>query len=395
MTKVHQIVVAALTVLLATPILAETTAFVGAHIIPVDGPEIPDGTLIVVDGVIKSVGPRAEVKLPNEAITIDAAGMHIMPGLVDTHSHIGGSRAADQSGPIQPGVRISDGLNVFDAGFRRALAGGLTTINVMPGSGYLSSGQTIYLKLRRTGIGSGVTAPKDMAYLTEDGRLLGGLKMANGTNSRGQSPFPGTRAKAVYLVREKFIHAQEYAAKIEAADGDESKLPPRDLDLESLVEVLRGERVVHHHTHRSPGLETLHHHHKRPALGNHRYTELLSRRSQNGIQSSIVQRSAHDGYRRKSRPYRQSPQLPVAEVHRQPDDAETNGEADGESPKVLCGWPLKLQRAARKQLALVEPVWLRVAFLHCRPVADRVGIDRRFHFHVQPVECLLAIRLGH
>ena len=75
-----------------------------------------------------------------------------MPGLICTHSHIGGMRAgiggADGSGPIQPGVRILDAINVHDAGFKRAVAGGLTTLNIMPGSGHLISGQTIYVKLR-------------------------------------------------------------------------------------------------------------------------------------------------------------------------------------------------------------------------------------------------------
>ena len=250
-----------LTVLAAAPAKAVTTAFVGAHLVPVDAPEIPDGTLLLRDGVIVAVGARSDVKIPGDAEIIDAAGRWIMPGLVDTHSHLGGFQAADNSGPIQPGVAVRDGLNVFDAGYRRAVAGGLTTLNVMPGSSYLSSGQTIYLKMRRTGPGTTVFTPEDLAYTTDDGRggrrVLGGLKMANGTNSQRAAPFPGTRAKSAALVREKFIAAREYAAKIAAADGDPAKLPARDLDLEVLGEVLRGERVVHHHTHRADDIMTV------------------------------------------------------------------------------------------------------------------------------------------
>ena len=236
---------------------ATETAFVGARIIPVEGPEIPDGVLVVAEGRIVAVGPAAAVDVPDGALLVDVAGRVIMPGLVDTHSHIGGFRAADESGPIQPGVRIRDGLNVFDSGYRRAVAGGLTTLNVMPGSGYLSSGQTIYLKMRRTGPGTRVFTPEDLAYLDEDGDVRGGLKMANGTNSQRQAPFPGTRAKSAFLVRQKFIAAREYAAKIEAADGDPAQMPPRDLDLETLVEVMAGERVVHHHTHRADDIMTV------------------------------------------------------------------------------------------------------------------------------------------
>lgn len=237
--------------------LAETTAFIGAHLIPVDGPEIENGALIVTDGRITGIGPAAEISLPSHAEVIECSGKVIMPGLVDTHSHLGGFRAADESGPIQPGVRILDGVNVFDGGYRRAVAGGLTTLNVMPGSGYLSSGQTIYLKMREVGGEDGAYSPEDLAYLREDGQVLGGLKMANGTNSQRKPPFPGTRGKSAYLVRQKYIQAQEYQAKIAAADGDPAKLPARDLDLETLVEVLEGKRVVHHHTHRADDIMTV------------------------------------------------------------------------------------------------------------------------------------------
>ena len=71
-----------------------------------------------------------------------------MPGLVDTHSHIGGVEGADASAPIQPDVRVLDSIDVRDARIQKAQAGGITTVNVMPGSGHLLSGQTVYLKLR-------------------------------------------------------------------------------------------------------------------------------------------------------------------------------------------------------------------------------------------------------
>lgn len=246
--------------LCSTGVQAGAIAFVGAHIIPIDGEELPSGTLMIEEGFITAVGSVGDIEIPGDAEVINATGKVIMPGLVDTHSHIGGSRAADSSGPIQPGVRILDAVNVFDAGYRRAVAGGLTTLNVMPGSGHLSSGQTIYLKMRRVG-GDGIHSPEGLAYTEEDEdghlKVLGGLKMANGTNSRRKPPFPGTRGKSAFLVRQRFIQAQEYRDKIVAADGDPTKLPPRDLDLETLVEVLEGERVVHHHTHRADDIMTV------------------------------------------------------------------------------------------------------------------------------------------
>src|SRR5688572_12961960 len=134
----------------AAPLLAEepVTAFTGARILPISGDPIESGTLVIRGGKIEAVGPADSTAVPAGATRIDAAGKIIMPGLICTHSHIGGMGGADKSAPIQPDVRILDSLNVRDSGFRRAVAGGLTTLNIMPGSGHLLSGRTIYVKLR-------------------------------------------------------------------------------------------------------------------------------------------------------------------------------------------------------------------------------------------------------
>ena len=230
-------------------------AFVGATLLPISGPPIESGVLLVEDGRIKAVGSVDTIPIPAEAFVHDVAGKVIMPGLVCTHSHVGGIGAADRSGPIQPGVRVFDSLNVRDSGFRRALAGGLTTLNVMPGSGHLIGGQTIYLKLRYAqGLPSTID---ELMYLDDTGNPLGGLKMANGTNPQSDPPFPGTRGRSAFLVREQFIKAREYQEKINQANGDPSKMPPRDLDLESLVEAMQGRRIVHHHTHRHDDIMTV------------------------------------------------------------------------------------------------------------------------------------------
>lgn len=232
----------------------KVTAFVGAHIIPIDGDPIENGVLVITGDKITAVGTADSVEVPAGADTIDASGKTIMPGLVDTHSHIGGIGAADGSNPIQPGVRVMDSINVRDSGFKRALAGGLTTLNIMPGSGHLSSGQTVYVKLR---FAEQPASIMDIAMRRDDGGIAGGLKMANGTNPQRDPPFPGTRGKAAYLVREQFIKAREYREKMVAAGDDESKKPPRDLNLETLVEVMEGKRVVHHHTHRHDDIMTV------------------------------------------------------------------------------------------------------------------------------------------
>jgi imidazolonepropionase-like amidohydrolase len=238
-------------VLMTIPLLgvAEIRAFTGARIIPVSGAEIDQGVLVVRDGRIVAIGEAGRVRIPGDAEVVELdASLVIMPGIVDTHSHIGEIAGADRSGPIQPGVRVVDSLNVHSSGFKRALAGGITTVNIMPGSGHLISGQTIYIKPREA------NTIDAMLIFNDDGSVAGGLKMANGTNSMRDAPFPGTRARSAALVRQQFIRAQEYRERLAEANGDGE--PDRDLDLETLVEVLDGKRIVHFHSHRHDDLMT-------------------------------------------------------------------------------------------------------------------------------------------
>lgn len=221
-----------------------TIAFVGGRILPVSRPPIEKGTLLVKDGKIIAVGDSS-LTIPADATIIRSEGKTIMPGLVDTHSHIAGPAGGDSSAPIQPDIRVYDSLNMRESSVKKALAGGITTANIMPGSGHLMSGQTVYIKLR------GGKTIEDYFIRDSAGNPSGGMKMANGTNSIGSPPFPGTRGKSVALIREQFIRAQEYRKKVRDARGDASKLPPRDLGMEALVEVLDGKRIVQHHTHRA------------------------------------------------------------------------------------------------------------------------------------------------
>jgi imidazolonepropionase-like amidohydrolase len=226
-------------------------AFRGAHIIPVGAAPIADGVLVVQNGRITAVGAAGSVSIPANAEVRDLAGKVVMPGLVDSHSHIGGGDGGDQSSPTHGDVRILDAINVRDEGIRRARAGGLTTVNIMPGSGLLMSGQTAYVKLREARTINDLLLCRDP--LTE---VCGGLKMANGTNPLGTSPRPQTRARSAAIIRGLFVKAQEYREKLRAAGNDASKRPPRDLAMETLVEVLEGRRIVHHHTHRHDDILT-------------------------------------------------------------------------------------------------------------------------------------------
>jgi imidazolonepropionase-like amidohydrolase len=287
--------------------LAQTQphALVGASVITMEpatdpapdrpAPQVFDpGIIIFHQGKITAVGPASGPgAISLDAVApehrLDMKGKTILPGLVDTHSHIGGMGGADNSGPFQPEVRISDSLNPLDAGFRRALAGGLTTLNVMPGSGHLLSGQTAYLKLRNRPDGSAPRTIEDLQIRATFGdptsAPMGGIKMANGTNPMRDPPFAGTRGKAAAVVRQRLIAAQEFLDKrnrgddkkddakpVEdkpadtqpATDNDTpadttkpTKAPKRDLALEALAEALEGKKIIHHHTHRADDIMTV------------------------------------------------------------------------------------------------------------------------------------------
>lgn len=242
----------ALSLLITLPILAQDKpiAFKGALIYTVAGTPIQNGVFIVQKGKIVLVGNEGSA-IPSDATVVDATGKVIMPGLVDSHSHLGGPAGGDASAALNPETRALDAVNPTSDGFNKALAGGITTINVMPGSGHLMSGQTLYIKMREGKV------IEDLLIINENG-VYGGMKMANGTNPMRTTPgaFPGTRAKSASMARELFTKAQEYKNKIEKAGKDSTKFPERDLRMEPLVEILNGKRVVHFHTHKANDILT-------------------------------------------------------------------------------------------------------------------------------------------
>ncbi|AGA31173.1 amidohydrolase family protein [Singulisphaera acidiphila] len=244
--------------------------FRGATVLTAAGGEIADADLVVRGGQIVAIGKRGEVDVPNGAQIEDVAGKVIIPGLVDTHSHIGiypkpgieaHSDGNEMTGPVQSGIRALDAIWPDDPGIRMALAGGVTTANIMPGSGNVIGGQTLYVKLR----GGPITA-----MMVTPGTPEGGLKMANGENPKraygSKNQAPGTRMRTAALQREQFLKAEDYRRKWEAyrktkAEGGEKAKtatePERDLAMESLVEVLDRKRTVHFHTHRADDIMTV------------------------------------------------------------------------------------------------------------------------------------------
>ncbi|MCS3647306.1 amidohydrolase family protein [Salinibacter ruber] len=225
--------------------------FRNATLYPISEEPIEQGVMVVEGGTIQAVGPAGSVDVPAGAVEHDVAGKEIMPGLVDTHSHIGEVGGGDGSAAMHPDARTIDAINVRHPSLNRARAGGITTVQLISGSGHLMSGQTTYLKLREGGTVSELSACEEKPV--ED---CGGMKMANGTNpQRASGAFPGTRARAAAMAREQFVAAQEYRRKKEQAD-DPSEAPDRNLRMEGLIDVLEGRRTVHFHTHRHDDILT-------------------------------------------------------------------------------------------------------------------------------------------
>jgi imidazolonepropionase-like amidohydrolase len=230
----------------AVPVFAlaqsQPQVFRGATVYPIAADPIENGVLVVQEGRIVAVGAEGEVDVPSGAAEHDASGKVILPGLVDTHSHVGGVDGGDRSAALHPMVRSLDAINVMHPSIMRARAGGITTVNVLPGSGHLMSGQTTHLKLR-----DGTTVEDLLLCDDPVEGICGGMKMANGTNPQHEPspPFPGTRARSAAMARELFTKARAYQRKKEAGGDVET-----DLGMEALVEVLEERRIVHFHTHR-------------------------------------------------------------------------------------------------------------------------------------------------
>jgi len=236
----------------------------GAKIYPISGPPIEKGVLVARGKKIEAVGTEGSVNVPINARVVDATGKVLMPGIVDSHSHIGimgtpppgGMGDVNEgSGPVQPQLRALDAINPDDPSIRIATTGGITTANIMPGSGNVIGGQTAYVKLRGNTI-------EDMLVPSS----IGGMKMANGENPKHyarRNLAPMTRMEEAALARSTYIKAQEYKRKWDdynkqiAAGSKDAKQPERDLGMEALVQVLDGKRIVQHHTHRNDDIMTV------------------------------------------------------------------------------------------------------------------------------------------
>jgi imidazolonepropionase-like amidohydrolase len=220
-----------------------------------EGGRIENGSVLFADGKITSLGvsmaaSMVDSEIPADATVIDGTGKWVTPGIIDVHSHLGdypspaveaNSDGNEATGPVRSEVWAEHSVWPQDPGFSRALAnGGVTTLQILPGSANLFGGRSVVLKNVYARTVQGMKFP-GAPY---------GLKMACGENPKrvygGKGQMPATRMGNMAVNRQTWIRAAEYKRKLDKGDS-----VTRDLQLETLAGVLSGEILVHNHCYRA------------------------------------------------------------------------------------------------------------------------------------------------
>ena len=207
-----------------------------------DAGRIEKGDLLIRDGKIVSVGDNLSV--PENCQIVDARGKHITPGVIDCHSHMATDGGVNESGQsVTAEVRIGDFIDNSDINIYRQLAGGVTTSNILHGSANPIGGQNQVLKLRWGQSMDGLRMKEAPP----------GIKFALGENvKRNQGRYPNTRMGVEQIIRDQLLAAREYdRAMRDYREGKHNGLPPRrDLQLDAMAEIQRGQRWIHCHSYR-------------------------------------------------------------------------------------------------------------------------------------------------
>jgi len=233
-----------------------TVAITGGYVVPIKGEPIDGGTVLIENGKIVAVGTDADVDVPDDAEVVDAAGMWVLPGFVESHGHAGvgeegigweGRDYNEMTDPNGARLRAIDGINPDDQGFRDALAGGVTTMVCKPGSGNPIGGQTAAVKMWGRTV-------EDILVRTPVS-----VKSALGENPKRvygeQKTLPSTRLGVAAVIRDAFGKAEDYVRKRDRAAAEDKPFD-RDPTSEILAKVLSGEVPWCQHTHRADDIAT-------------------------------------------------------------------------------------------------------------------------------------------
>jgi len=240
----------ALLAFLAAPfgLHADNLAITGGTVYTMAGAPLKNGVVLVRDGKIEAVGPAASTKIPDGYRVLSAAV--VTPGLIDAHATVGLSGILNQphdqdqlekSASFQPELRAIDAYNAKDPLVAWVRSFGVTTVNTGHSPGALASGQTMIVKTFGRTADQDVVNPAAMTAIALGRNGLTAAEVVPGAGAPSAKA-PGTRAKAVAMLRAELIKAQEYAKKREAKD--ETKRPARDLKLETLLRAFSGEQPL-------------------------------------------------------------------------------------------------------------------------------------------------------
>lgn len=233
------------------PLPSADTLLQGATVLTGTGERLENADVLIQDGKIAAVGTELDA---GDAEHIDASGLWVTPGLIDVHSHLGvypspGVAAhSDGNEATQPNtaeVWAEHSVWPQDPGFVTALAGGVTSLQILPGSANLFGGRSVTVK--------NVPGQSVMDMKFPDAPY--GLKMACGENPKrlygGRGSSPATRMGNVAGYRSAWIAAENYRDKLQKAEEGNGEAPDRDLELETLAGVLNGEILIHNHCYRA------------------------------------------------------------------------------------------------------------------------------------------------
>jgi len=235
-----------------TPRPSTPTLIRNATVFDGNGAELANADVLMRDGRIVAVGQNLSAE---GATVIDGTGKFVTPGIIDAHSHLGVypspsiNATSDGNELTQPNtaeVWAEHSVWPQDPGFLRAVAGGITTLHVLPGSGNLFGGRGVTLRPVL-----GATTVQEMKFPGAPQSL----KMACGENparvygTRNSSPATGMGNVAGY--RQAFANAARYARRLEAAENGEGEPPDRDLELETLAGVINGDIILQWHCYRA------------------------------------------------------------------------------------------------------------------------------------------------
>jgi imidazolonepropionase-like amidohydrolase len=240
------------------PAAAQTIVIQNANILTVTKGRLK-GSILVRDGKIAEVGEK--VMIPPGAQVIDAGGEYVMPGIIDCHSHIAIDALNEGSVSVSSMVGTGDVINPDDIDIYRALAGGVTSANILHGSANAIGGKNAVIKMRWGKSGQDLlfegAKPGIKFALGENPKRPGnpqggGFGAPNTANAR----YPATRMGVEDVIREAFNRAKNYQAEWKSYEdkvkrGERALPPRRDLQLEPLVEILEGKRLVHAHCYRA------------------------------------------------------------------------------------------------------------------------------------------------